>query len=320
MAWIIGIDEAGYGPNLGPLVMSAIILQVPQEHLHSNHWQLLSRGVRRKAIKDDPRLHIDDSKKVYSSAKGIDELERSVLAALAADRLAGGFSLHSWLVDLAPSSWEVNAGLPWYRNDRTLPLGAPDGLEEAAHNFHQVCRNQHVTLSRAHAFILEPESFNRTLDRWGSKGAALAQGLQSLVRSVLASIDPGEPMLFAIDKHGGRNTYAALLQEAFPGGMVLASSESMTLSVYQVVGHANPVTLQIQPRADSEHFCVALASMLSKYVRELLMHEFNRFWQVHHPDLKPTAGYYSDAPRFFEAIRPTVEKMGIAVDAVWRRR
>ena len=25
--WVIGIDEAGYGPNLGPLVMSAVVAE-----------------------------------------------------------------------------------------------------------------------------------------------------------------------------------------------------------------------------------------------------------------------------------------------------
>ena len=50
------------------------------------------------------------------------------------------------------------------------------------------------------------------------------------------------------------------------------------------------VFVTFQPRADSEHFCVALASMASKYLRELFMLEFNRFWQEKVPGLAPTAG------------------------------
>jgi len=80
------------------------------------------------------------------------------------------------------------------------------------------------------------------------------------------------------------------------------------------------VRVTIQPRADSEHFCVALASMVSKYLREVLMSEFNRYWQGHVPELRATAGYPGDALRFFETIRPKVAELGIAESALWRRR
>ena len=65
---------------------------------------------------------------------------------------------------------------------------------------------------------------------------------------------------------------------------------------------------------------VALASMISKYVRELLMREFNRYWLAHVPGLKPTAGYPQDAVRYIDAIRPALLKLGIAERAVWRSR
>ncbi len=78
--------------------------------------------------------------------------------------------------------------------------------------------------------------------------------------------------------------------------------------------------LIFEPRADHHHFCVALASMVSKYLRELLMLEFNRFWEQHVPGLKPTAGYPSDAARFFEAIRPVMQRLHIAEPMVWRQK
>src|SRR5207253_4519889 len=117
-----------------------------------------------------------------------------------------------------------------------------------------------------------------------------------------------------------RNTYSALLQHAFADGMVWAEEEGMDRSVYRVEGLDRTVKITFMPRADVQHFNVALASMISKYVRELSMREFNRFWQAHVPGLAPTAGYPLDAGRYFDAIRPALLKMGMAERAVWRCR
>jgi ribonuclease HII len=80
------------------------------------------------------------------------------------------------------------------------------------------------------------------------------------------------------------------------------------------------VRVTFRPRADADHFAVALASMLSKYVRERLMAEFNRFWLERVPGLKPTAGYPADAARFWQAIRPAAAQLGLPDAAVWRAR
>jgi len=36
--------------------------------------------------------------------------------------------------------------------------------------------------------------------------------------------------------------------------------------------------------------------------------------------LKPTAGYPGDAARFYEGIRPAMERLGVQESAVWRRK
>src|SRR5262249_16858042 len=129
-----------------------------------------------------------------------------------------------------------------------------------------------------------------------------------------------EPLAFFIDKHGGRNNYAAVLQHALPDAMIVAREESAGRSVYSALGLERDIRFTIQPRADIEHFCVALASMVSKYVGEALMAEFNGFWQRHIAELKPTAGYPTDATRFLKAIRPAMRQLGIDESAVWRRK
>ena len=128
----------------------------------------------------------------------------------------------------------------------------------------------------------------------------------------------GEPVLVQVDQLGGRRFYAPLLQAAFPDCWVVAEAEGADESRYRVEAAGREVRVVVRPRADAEGVSVALASMLAKYLREVCMRQFNRFWAQHVPGLKPTAGYPTDARRFFDAIRPAMAKLGIAEEAVWR--
>ncbi|MFN8706319.1 MAG: hypothetical protein ACK50J_06520, partial [Planctomyces sp.] len=65
---------------------------------------------------------------------------------------------------------------------------------------------------------------------------------------------------------------------------------------------------------------VALASMVSKYIREVLMVRLNAFWQNQVPDLKPTKGYPLDAKRFRDQIATEAEALGIHESRLWRIR
>jgi hypothetical protein len=86
MPWIVGIDEAGYGPNLGPFVMTATACRVPEALACGNLWDILARAVRRHGSPLDGRILVDDSKLVYSSARGLSDLETGVLAVIALQR------------------------------------------------------------------------------------------------------------------------------------------------------------------------------------------------------------------------------------------
>jgi ribonuclease HII len=55
--------------------------------------------------------------------------------------------------------------------------------------------------------------------------------------------------------------------------------------------------------ADERFLPVSLASMTSKYLRELLVDNINRYFTGFNFDLKPTAGYWKDGLRFIEEIK-----------------
>ena len=40
MPWVIGIDEAGYGPNLGPLVQAAAAIWMPPDDRFAGRYRM----------------------------------------------------------------------------------------------------------------------------------------------------------------------------------------------------------------------------------------------------------------------------------------
>jgi hypothetical protein len=222
---------------------------------------------------------------------------------------------------MCPESLADLRGEAWYSGTTTVPAEVPiNELSTLVSCFGSACATAGIRWGLVRSVLVCPPRFNGLLDEWGSKGAVLAHGMTELLRTNVRAIGGEEPLHFFIDKHGGRNTYAAMLQHALPDGMVVALEEGAGRSSYRLLGRSPEVQVTFQPRADSEHFCVALASMASKYLRELLMLEFNRFWQTHIPDLKPTAGYPGDAGRYLASIRPALEKLGLPESAVWRKK
>ncbi|MDB5313395.1 MAG: ribonuclease [Gemmataceae bacterium] len=316
MPWVVGIDEAGYGPNLGPLVQAAVPLRLPAGD--PSGWEVLKSHVRRAHEKDDGRLLIDDSKKVYPR-DGLGALERGVRAALILlDPTVGDLfrktALPGVREELAAESWHDPAELAPVAATHETVLAAftalSVGLGAAGAGF-----------GPAVASVVPAPRFNRICDKFGSKGAVLARGLVELIPAALDAMKQDrEPVVILCDKQGGRNYYAALVQQAFPDGWVVAERESAAESRYRVEQLDRTVTVAFRPRADGDSVAVALASMLCKYLREVCMRQFNRFWATHVPGIMPTAGYPGDARRFYAEIRPAMTKLGFSEDQVWRKR
>lgn len=320
MPWVVGIDEAGYGPNLGPLVQAAVALHLPDDDPAG--WTTLKGVVRRcgeKKRKNDDRLLIDDSKKVYTRG-GFEALERVAYG------LFGIFPqpLEHFLSFAMPESLEEMKKEYWFRPQDKVPVEA--STETLGDTILKWASGFPPGMLRTRFNLVPTPAFNRVVDETGSKASVLSRGLVSLLAEMREPGHPARPELlnrpvvFLCDKQGGRNFYAALIQQAFPDGWVVIEKESADESRYRVEQLARPVTVTFRPRADGDSAAVALASMLCKYLREVCMRQFNRFWATHVPGIQPTAGYPVDAKRFYAEIRPAMEKLGLTADQVWRKK
>ena len=86
MAYLVGTDEAGYGPNLGPLVIAGTLWSTPEvrdaDSLYDQLPGVVAPGKRASAVGSS--LVLGDSKALYQPKGGLAALERGVFAALSA--------------------------------------------------------------------------------------------------------------------------------------------------------------------------------------------------------------------------------------------
>jgi ribonuclease HII len=320
MPWLVGVDEAGYGPNLGPFVMSSVAIWIPEFLADRRLWKLLKDAVRSPAEQPDARIEVGDSKLVYTPARGLSRLEAAVLSFLAGTHGELPTNVEG-LLGRCTSNQNGFRGELWFRGADELPVECdPSTIRQAGRQLAECAAGKGLRWGPVHTVVMGAARFNELADHWQSKAGAPRQALAELIGGHRQLGENNEPIWFFIDKQGGRNSYGAMLQDALGDGFVAAHEEGMQRSRYSVLGLERELRFTFQPRADSEHFAVALASMVSKYVRELLMRDFNAFWRQRVPDLRPTAGYPGDAVRFYEAIRPHAERLAIPADAIWRRR
>ena len=86
MAYLIGTDEAGFGPNLGPLVVSATVWHVPDGTRFDELYRLTEDAIApspgQVGSGTAPCVAMADSKALYRPGKGLGNLEYGVLAAM----------------------------------------------------------------------------------------------------------------------------------------------------------------------------------------------------------------------------------------------
>lgn len=323
MHYLIGTDEAGYGPNLGPLVVSATVWEVPDglrhDDLYGHLVDVIGPSVQVAAQDPGRRVAMADSKVLYRPGQGLRHLERGVWAALAALGPTPGTWSALWQA-LAPDSAESLDAIPWYVGcDVPVPveidLGEVERLGELLRCGLAAAGVRLVELVSRAVF---PGQFNELLRRHDSKAAALSWLTLELVSDVMQPLSAAAISILC-DKHGSRSRYGRLLAEHFPEWLIEVYGEGRRRSIYRFGPPDHRVEIRFQTGAEA---CLpaALASMASKYLRELAMRALNDFWRRRVRDLRPTAGYPRDAKRFKAQIGRAQSTLQIADQVLWRAK
>lgn len=316
MTFFIGTDEAGYGPNLGPLLISATAWRFPSGTTAAQCWKLLEDSVCQRMPDKPDQVHFADSKQVYSPGRSIEPLEKAVLAVLQLqDHTPASFQDLGTTVAGSAFQQAMNQETCLSPTPITLPLETEEQMiSQASQRLSEALQTVSAGLVTIKSRVIFPTEFNELVEREGSKGRVLSIETLRLVADIVDEYEP-ESAEVICDKHGGRNRYDELLSAAFDDQLVFRLEEGRQLSRYRL----NQMEFRFQTRAE-EHLPVAVASMVSKYLREVAMMEFNAWWQTRIPNIKPTQGYPVDAARFWEEIEDEVQRQQIPKESLWRIR
>ena len=315
MTVVIGTDEAGYGPNLGPLVVAATAWRIDAKR-EAVDEPLAAAGRAASESASGPLW--GDSKQIYRASNGLAALERGVFTGLllateelpdswpALDRAFGGISPPT---DPCPPDWASLAAL-------ALPRAADaEVCRGIATRLGSALDPEGVSLESIACRAIYPKEFNALLDTGLNKSDILSRTTLSLAAELRQRF-AGEPAVIWCDRHGGRKSYAALVSRHFDAPLVQPLEETPESSVYSLPAADTTIAFRV---GGESRLPVALASMTAKYVRELAMHAFNTFWSERVPGLAATAGYPVDAKRWLAAAGHVVRAAGVPEAALWRR-
>lgn len=302
---LAGVDEAGYGPLLGPLCvgMSALRLEgCSEDPGRLNLWKLLRKGVCVAPDEKRGRVAVSDSKalKLANSCKArhpLAWLERGVLSFIRARGLQPRTDVELFdLLGVCGPGHRCYAGEPV-----NLPLAwAEPQLAIAANILRGVLGPCGVAVADVACAVVGEADFNATVSRTGSKAHATVGAMRGLFSRLVcgSAAAPGDSIWIVCDRLGGRARYLETLETLLPGGCIQVVFETERESRYSATCNGRELIVCFVVEGESEHLPTALASMTAKLVRELYMLRFNRYWTALKPELKPTAGYRGDAWRW----------------------
>jgi hypothetical protein len=167
------------------------------------------------------------------------------------------------------------------------------------------------------AAVVFEDRFNQMVSATRSKASASFTFVGRHLDAIWQRYGEHDPHVI-VDRQSGRTHYRELLSLIFPGATMRVVEESDGESRYRVEGADRAMTIAFMVEAEEQHMPTALASMIAKYTRELMMARFNDYFTHRAPDVKPTAGYAQDGRRFLNEIAPRLAEWSIRPEQLAR--
>ncbi|MEZ4407701.1 MAG: hypothetical protein R3A52_14675 [Polyangiales bacterium] len=292
----VGVDENGLGPWLGPMLVTGVRAAV--------------RGDVSDVTARAAALGVGDSK--ATGAHGaMRALESRVLAVLdghlglrptSLDELAGMLSLRTEaeLRALCPSGaapevcFGGSVALPAFGGSVSEGAAVAEALREAG-----------LTLVEARFVTVCAGRLNHEAERGRGRFDLDLDAMVDLVAALRRGA-PGE-LTAVCGKVGGRKSYVAAMDRL--GALPVIVEEKPERSAYRVRGVGE---VSFARDADAGDVTVGLASMIGKYLRELMVERQHRWYAARVAGLRPASGYHDPVTaRYVAATKLVREREGV---------
>lgn len=316
---LAGVDEAGLGPILGPLVVAGVAMQGNQG---TDPWQALQALVaRERHVKG--KVRVADSKKVNSGPHGLLRLEETVLSFWTAWRGQLPETLEQWLSDLQPDLQPLRR-CAWYQ-DLAVPLPLCADRNRILLNGELLARSlaaSDLSILQMAVRPVEVEEWNRLIAATDNKSRAHFHAYGEVIAQLVHALPLATTAVahLVADRCGGRMHYGTDLRRLFPGSPLTVLHEQPATSAYRLQQQNCALTVTFSEKGEDRAFPTALASCCAKYCRELLMHCLNAWFSKQVPGLVATAGYFVDGHRWLNDVLPHLGALQVSTERLVRVR
>ncbi len=257
--YVVGIDENGYGPFIGPLIVTGIGFDMPYDSIYSADVDFLRA---REFIKDSKRI-FTRTESSYKKGEGI---------ALSLLRLSGftGNSFFELIKYLFDRDSEITA-------DFALPAF---GGQSNNNRLVEMFKNRDIYVKTIKSSLFDAVRFNKQALKLPTKAFIDFLGFADVIRGLKADI-------FLCGKIGGTSHYQRFFK--YFGIEATVLGEKREVSEYNVQNSHVIFLLN----GDERFVPLMAASIVGKYIRELYMKSISMYFG--YAGVIPYAsGYYHD--------------------------
>ena len=303
---LVGVDENGLGPRLGPLVVTSV-----EAHATDDAAVKLACSRPRGKLKE----RLDDSKKLVSYADS--SLGEAWARAFIRDTTSPPELLHALLADPPESLRTIcpqdHVGQCWDTSTETFR--AEEAIVDEVRSDLDRLASKGLRIERVRVALVCTKVINERAARGQTRFEVDLHTMEKLVLAVQG--DQNEEVRAFCGKVGGYDRYSASFGP-LSGRLHAIVEEGRARSTYRFPGLGE---ISFVRDADATNLLVSLASLVGKWARDLVMARIVRYHQAEDPTLPDASGYHDPvSTRFIDSSRLTRRKRGVPDECFERNR